>query len=112
MIEIHILRDSMKRRSRLEVIFDVLRLLKGQGLPKARIVSGANVNHGILAEIIFGLFEKELVSSEIRDRSFSGFKRETEWFFLTPEGQEIVEDFEGLKSRITVTESQRGPGPG
>jgi predicted transcriptional regulator len=89
------------RRSRLELIMEIIELCRGPGLPLTRLGSEARVNTSKLSDILMELVTGEIISVETRSQSFSDYKRETDFYVRTSEGDELIRDFDGVKKRLS-----------
>ena len=96
----------MTRRSRFELLVEIIELCKFPGLPKTYIARNAGINSFRLNDILFGLIEDKLIKIETRPRSLLGQKRKTDYFIRTPDGETFIQDFTGLKARSTRSGAQ------
>ena len=94
------------RRSRFEVLMEILDLCVFPGLSCSSIINRANINHGVFHDLLFGLIDDKLINVETRPRSVSGQKRETDYFLRTPDGDKLLNEFEELRGRLTRVGSQ------
>jgi predicted transcriptional regulator len=90
----------MRRRSRLELIIEVIELCVYPGLPLTRLGLKSRVSTDKLSDILMELVTGDLLSVETRSRSFSGHNRETDFYIRTSEGDELIRDFTGVKERL------------
>ena len=91
----------MKRRSRFELLVEIIELCKFPGIPKTFLSRNARINSYRLNDILFGLIEDKLIKVETRPQSQLGQKRKTEYFIRTPDGETFIRDFTGLRERST-----------
>lgn len=91
-----------KRRSRFELIIEVIELCVFPGLPKTRLSTCSNINSDKLSDILMELVTGELLEVETRPRSFAGNKRETDFYVRTSDGDELIRDIKGVKERLSI----------
>lgn len=96
------------RRSRFELCMEIIGLCSSPGLARSSLVQQANVNSAHIMDILFGLVNDKLLKTETRKLSPRGLRRKTDYFILTPEGEELVRDFKDVRGRITSEGSQSG----
>ena len=89
------------RRSRFELIIEIIELCVSPGLPITRLGSDARVNTDKLSTILMELVTGDLISVETRSRSFVGDKRETDFYIRTSDGDELIKDITGIKERLS-----------
>lgn len=92
---------SRKRRSSFDICFEIIQLCNYPGLSQSKLLTRANLNHGLLKKILFGLIEGELIKVETRPLSPEGHQVETDYYFRTEEGKEILDKFEDIRGRLT-----------
>lgn len=90
------------RRSRFEIIIEILEACQGQGLPKNRIGNRVGVHAHKVKDVLVELVTGELIESQTRPFSFSGQERETVWFSRTREGDQVMRDFKGARERLST----------
>ena len=93
--------ERMKRRSRFELLVEIIELCKFPGLPKTYLARNVRTNTGMITDVLFGLVEDKLIRVETRPRSRLGQRRETEFFVRTPDGDSFIRDFTGVRERLT-----------
>ena len=93
------------RRSRFEVLMEIIELCQHPGLSRQSLLIEANINHGKLHDLLFGLIDDQLIDVETRPNSVSGQKRETDYFLRTPDGDQLINDFKEIRARLTRAES-------
>lgn len=93
------------RRSRLEIIMELLDLCVRPGLPRAALLTKAHLHTSKLHDILFGLLDDRMIKVETRPRSFSGQKRDTDYYLRTDHGDEIMSNFRELTSHLTTVGS-------
>jgi len=98
------------RRSRFEICMEILELCVPPGIPRVALLRKANLNNGKLHDILFGLLDDHVIKIETRPRSFSGQKRDTDYYLRTEYGDEIIRNFRELKSRLTTSGSPSASG--
>jgi len=91
----------MKRRSRFELLVEIIELCKFPSISKTYLMGNVRTNHGTLTDILFGLVEDKMIKIETRPHSRLGKRRETDYFLMTPDGETFIQDFTGLKERLT-----------
>jgi predicted transcriptional regulator len=96
------------RRSRFEILMIFLEVCVNPGASCSTILNKANINHSVFHELLFGLLDDHLINVETRPNSVSGQKRETDYFLRTPKGDQLINDFKELRSRLTRAESPSG----
>lgn len=94
------MRTELSRRSRFELCFEIIELCKFPGLPISRLSSNARVPANRLSDLLFKLIEDQLIHVETRPRSVTGDKRKTDYYVRTPEGENILNDYTELRSKI------------
>lgn len=94
------------RRSHFEICMEIIELCQIPGLPFTRLMSKANISWRPLMEILVNLIEGDIIEVETRSLSFVGYKRETDYYIRTNEGDEIVSQFNELRERLPIKESQ------
>jgi len=92
---------SKKRRSSFDICFEIIQLCNYPGLSQGKLLTRANLNHGSLKKILFGLIEGELIKVETRPVSSEGHKIETDYYFRTDEGKAILDKFNEIRGRLT-----------
>lgn len=89
------------RRSRFELLVEIIELCKFPGLSRSRINRDLRGNSTTVNEILFGLLDSGLLKVETRPRSQLGQKRETDFYLRTTKGDQFHHDFMTLKERST-----------
>ena len=89
------------RRSRFELIVEIIELCVTPGLPITRLGSDARVNTHKLSDILMELVTGDLISVETRSRSYAGAHRETDFYIRTSDGDELIEDITGVRKRLS-----------
>ncbi len=80
-----------RRRGRLEVVLDLLTDCSVKpGLPITRLLSRTNLCYSATKDICEHLIEKGLLQLVTLPYSYIDFKRETDYYFITEQGREIV----------------------
>ncbi len=92
-----------KRRSSFEICLEIIELCNHPGLPLSRLMTRANLNHTKIKHILFKLIEDKLIETETRPRSFTGQKRDTDYFIRTREGDWILKEH-SMGSQRTASE--------
>ena len=95
-------------RSRFEILMIILELCVNPGASCSSLLNKANINHEVFHDLVFGLIDDQLINVETRPLSVSGQKRETDYFLRTPKGDQLINDFKELRSRVTRAESPSG----
>ncbi len=93
------------RRSRFELIIEIIELCVSPGLPLTRLGSDARVNTDKLSDILMELVTGELISVETRSRSFVGDKRQTDFYIRTLDGDAMIQNITGIKKRLSRPEA-------
>lgn len=94
------------RRSRFELIVEILDRCVSPGLPITRLGSDARVTTDKLSDILMELVTGDLISVETRSRSFIGDKRETDFYIRTSDGDELIKDITGIRKRLSKPGAQ------
>ena len=99
------------RRSRFELIVEIIDLCVSPGLPITRLGSEARVTTDKLSDILYELVTGELISVETRSHSFIGDKRETDYYVRTPDGDEMISEITGIRKRLSRPGAPTRSGP-
>ena len=84
---------SKKRRTKIEIIRDILKILTkyGGGVKKTKIVYGANLNFDRASSVLNWLIEAELVVSV------------SDTYKITEKGEEALREIDNLVALLTVS---------
>jgi len=96
-----------RRRSKLEIYLDVLRVIKGGVNKPTRIMYGANLSWKPLQQVLRALLDQGLVI-EI-DVSDGGDKRSSKHYEITQKGENVLRYFDRAKKLIELEEVARLP---
>lgn len=80
---------------------EIIELCQHPGLSRDSLRIKANINHGKLHDLLFGLIDDQLIDVETRPNSVSGQKRETDYFLRTPDGDKLLINFKEIRARLT-----------
>jgi predicted transcriptional regulator len=86
---------------------EIIELCRGSGLPKTQLGREANVGIDKLSDILLELMTGDLISVETRSRSFSGDKRETDFYLRTRDGDTLIERFSEVRERLSTPGAPR-----
>lgn len=89
------------RRSRFELIIEIIELCVSPGLPITRLGSDARVNTHKLSDILMELVTGDLISVETRPLSFAGDNRVTDFYIRTSDGDELIDDITLVRKRLS-----------
>jgi len=87
-----------RRRSKLEIYLDVLRVIKGGVRKPTRIMYGANLSWKPLQQVLQSLLDQGLIV-EI-DVSDGGDKRTTKHYEITQKGENVLRYFDRARRLI------------
>ncbi len=96
-----------RRRSKLEIYLDVLRVIKGGVRKPTRIMYGANLSWKPLQQVLQSLLDQGLII-EI-DVSDGGDKRTTKHYEITQKGENVLRYFDRARRLIELEEAVRLP---
>ncbi|RLI18936.1 hypothetical protein DRO49_01555 [Candidatus Bathyarchaeota archaeon] len=96
-----------RRRSKLEIYLDVLRVIKGGVRKPTRIMYGANLSWKPLQQVLQSLLDQGLIV-EI-DVSDGGDKRTTKHYEITQKGENVLRYFDRARRLIELEEAVRLP---
>jgi len=96
-----------RRRSKLEIYLDVLRVIKGGVRKPTRIMYGANLSWKPLQQVLKSLLDQGLIV-EI-DVSDGGDKRTTKHYEITQKGENVLRYFDRARRLIELEEAVRLP---
>ena len=96
-----------RRRSKLEIYLDVLRVIKGGVRKPTRIMYGANLSWKPLQQVLRSLLDQGLII-EI-DVSDGGDKRTTKHYEITQKGENVLRYFDRARRLIELEEVVRLP---
>ena len=96
-----------RRRSKLEIYLDVLRVIKGGVRKPTRIMYGANLSWKPLQQVLQSLLDQGLIV-EI-DVSDGGDKRTTNHYEITQKGENVLRYFDRARRLIELEEAVRLP---
>ncbi len=91
-----------KRRSKLEIYIEVLKVIKEGTTKPTRIMYGANLSYKLLQDILNSMVAQDLI--EEIDRSKSRDKRTNKVYQVTTKGDRVITYFDGVKEIIEVNE--------
>jgi predicted transcriptional regulator len=96
-----------RRRSKLEIYLDVLRVIKGGVQKPTRIMYGANLSWKPLQQVLRSLLDQGLIM-EI-DVSDGGDKRTSKHYEITQKGENVLRYFDRARRLIELEEVARLP---
>lgn len=89
----------MGRRSKLEIMINVLNVIQDGETKPTRIMYGANLSWKICSEILDSLVSQELVETiDISESTRRRDKRTNTMYLITPKGQNVLRYFHTAKT--------------
>lgn len=83
----------------------IIELCQLPGLPITRVMTSANVSWSTVKTVLFALIDDQLIKVDTRPLSLDGKKRETDFYVLTEEGDQLRTDFNEMKEKLSISGS-------
>lgn len=90
------------KRSKFEILMDIIELCRFPGLPRTRLMEKSNLNYIALQNFMIELIENGILIVETRSFSYTGQKRETKYLVSTKEGNKIIDQFKEIKKNLSI----------
>jgi len=99
---------SSQRRSKFELCIEIIELCQNPGIPSTPLGLIARCNYATLKEILSSLLTGEILRIETRPIGYTGYKRKTDYYVRTAEGDKVLTKFNEIEKRISMSGSPSG----